>query len=159
MAVYPNPATEQATVAFRAQADGTAQVVVYNQLGQRVATLIIYLNDVEESGDTIFPKLGLSIVPRNGRVDLASGHAVGQRDRQRHQLGGLVAGVAEHQALVAGALSLDQVLRDRGALLGGRVAEEVAGLEAEFRLAAHQAQALPRDEIVRRFGAPVTDPD
>ena len=29
--------------------------------------------------------------------------AVGQRDRQRHQLGRVVAGVAEHQALVAGA--------------------------------------------------------
>ncbi|WP_338759057.1 2OG-Fe(II) oxygenase [Massilia sp. METH4] len=34
--------------------------------GQRVATLIVYLNDVEEAGDTIFPKLGLSIVPRKG---------------------------------------------------------------------------------------------
>ncbi|QBE62083.1 prolyl hydroxylase family protein [Pseudoduganella lutea] len=34
--------------------------------GQRVATLIIYLNDVEEAGDTVFPKLGLSIVPRKG---------------------------------------------------------------------------------------------
>lgn len=30
------------------------------------------------------------------------GEAVRQRDRQRHQLGGLVRGVAEHQALVAG---------------------------------------------------------
>lgn len=34
--------------------------------GQRVATLIIYLNDVAEAGDTVFPKLGLSIVPRKG---------------------------------------------------------------------------------------------
>lgn len=34
--------------------------------GQRVATLIIYLNDVEESGDTVFPKIGLSIVPKKG---------------------------------------------------------------------------------------------
>lgn len=34
--------------------------------GQRVATLIIYLNDVEAAGDTVFPKLGLSIVPRKG---------------------------------------------------------------------------------------------
>jgi prolyl 4-hydroxylase len=34
--------------------------------GQRVATLIVYLNDVEEAGDTVFPKLGLSIVPRKG---------------------------------------------------------------------------------------------
>ncbi|QGZ42160.1 prolyl 4-hydroxylase [Pseudoduganella flava] len=36
--------------------------------GQRVATLIVYLNDVEEAGDTIFPKLGLSIVPKQGRA-------------------------------------------------------------------------------------------
>ena len=39
---------------------------------------------------------------------------VGQRDRQRHQLGRVVAGVAEHQALVAGAdlLALRGVLVD-----------------------------------------------
>jgi hypothetical protein len=35
---------------------------------------------------------------------------VGQRDRQRHQLGRLVGGVAEHQALVTGALALDLIL-------------------------------------------------
>lgn len=34
--------------------------------GQRVATLIVYLNDVAEAGDTVFPKLGLSIVPKRG---------------------------------------------------------------------------------------------
>ena len=34
--------------------------------GQRVATLIIYLNDVEEGGETIFPNLKLSVVPRQG---------------------------------------------------------------------------------------------
>ncbi|GGX78099.1 2-oxoglutarate-dependent dioxygenase [Massilia dura] len=34
--------------------------------GQRVATLIVYLNDVEEAGDTVFPKLALSIVPKKG---------------------------------------------------------------------------------------------
>ncbi len=34
--------------------------------GQRVATLIIYLNDVEEAGDTVFPKIGVSIVPKKG---------------------------------------------------------------------------------------------
>ena len=39
--------------------------------------------------------------------------AVGQCDRQRHQLGRVVAGVAEHQALVAGAdlLALSRRLR------------------------------------------------
>ena len=39
----------------------------------------------------------------------ALGEAVRQRDRQRHQLGRLVAGVAEHQALVAGALPVELV--------------------------------------------------
>ena len=34
--------------------------------GQRVSTLVIYLNDVEESGETIFPQIGLSVVPKKG---------------------------------------------------------------------------------------------
>lgn len=34
--------------------------------GQRVATLIMYLNDVEAGGETIFPEIGLSIAPRQG---------------------------------------------------------------------------------------------
>jgi prolyl 4-hydroxylase len=34
--------------------------------GQRVATLIIYLNDVEGGGETIFPELELSVKPRRG---------------------------------------------------------------------------------------------
>ena len=38
------------------------------------------------------------------------GQPVGERDRQRHQLGGVVAGVAEHQALVAGALPVERVV-------------------------------------------------
>lgn len=34
--------------------------------GQRVSTLIIYLNDVEQGGETVFPDLGLRVVPRKG---------------------------------------------------------------------------------------------
>lgn len=34
--------------------------------GQRVGTLLIYLNDVPSGGQTIFPKLGLSISPKKG---------------------------------------------------------------------------------------------
>lgn len=34
--------------------------------GQRVSTLIMYLNDVVSGGETIFPKIGLSIVPKKG---------------------------------------------------------------------------------------------
>ena len=34
--------------------------------GQRVATLIVYLNDVENGGETIFPEAGLSVAGRQG---------------------------------------------------------------------------------------------
>lgn len=34
--------------------------------GQRVSTLVMYLNDVEEAGETIFPDIGLSVTPKKG---------------------------------------------------------------------------------------------
>jgi prolyl 4-hydroxylase len=34
--------------------------------GQRVATLVIYLNEVAGGGDTVFPRIGLAIKPRSG---------------------------------------------------------------------------------------------
>jgi prolyl 4-hydroxylase len=34
--------------------------------GQRVSTLVMYLNDVEEGGTTIFPDVGLEVVPKKG---------------------------------------------------------------------------------------------
>jgi prolyl 4-hydroxylase len=34
--------------------------------GQRISTLIVYLNDVIEGGETVFPEAGLSVVPRRG---------------------------------------------------------------------------------------------
>jgi prolyl 4-hydroxylase len=40
--------------------------------GQRVATCILYLNSVEEGGETIFPKLDLSVTPRQGDAVLFS---------------------------------------------------------------------------------------
>ncbi|MGZ5781611.1 MAG: prolyl hydroxylase family protein, partial [Burkholderiaceae bacterium] len=36
--------------------------------GQRVATLILYLNDVEEGGETEFPEIGLKIIPKAGNA-------------------------------------------------------------------------------------------
>jgi prolyl 4-hydroxylase len=36
--------------------------------GQRVATVLIYLNDVPNGGKTAFQKLGLSVTPRWGAV-------------------------------------------------------------------------------------------
>jgi prolyl 4-hydroxylase len=34
--------------------------------GQRVATLVMYLNDVDEGGGTVFPELGLTVAPVQG---------------------------------------------------------------------------------------------
>jgi len=36
--------------------------------GQRISTLIIYLNDVAAGGETVFPQVGLSITPRRGNA-------------------------------------------------------------------------------------------
>ena len=34
--------------------------------GQRISTLVMYLNDVAAGGETIFPKIGLSVIPKKG---------------------------------------------------------------------------------------------
>lgn len=34
--------------------------------GQRVSTLVMYLNDVEQGGETTFPDVGVSVVPKKG---------------------------------------------------------------------------------------------
>ena len=50
--------------------------------GQRVATFLLYLNDVAAGGETIFPKIGLSIVPKKGTaVYFHYGNSYGQVDR------------------------------------------------------------------------------
>ncbi|WP_433710533.1 2OG-Fe(II) oxygenase [Nocardia sp. CA-084685] len=36
--------------------------------GQRTATLVVYLNDVEGGGDTVFPEAGISVLPRKGHA-------------------------------------------------------------------------------------------
>ncbi len=38
--------------------------------GQRIATLIMYLNSVEEGGETIFPEIDLKITPKKGNAIL-----------------------------------------------------------------------------------------
>lgn len=50
--------------------------------GQRVATVLMYLNDVPEGGETIFPKVGVSVTPKKGSaVFFHYGNSQGQVDR------------------------------------------------------------------------------
>ena len=51
--------------------------------GQRVSTLIIYLNDVESGGETVFPETGWSVIPRRGHgVHFEYANSLGQVDRR-----------------------------------------------------------------------------
>lgn len=53
------------------------------QGGQRFVTLVMYLNDVEEGGETIFPELKLSIVPKRGSILYFSySNTLGQLDEK-----------------------------------------------------------------------------
>ena len=59
--------------------------------------------------------VGAQVREDPGLADLgqAVGQPVGEPDRQRHEVVGLVAGVAEHHPLVAGALAVEEVLAGR----------------------------------------------
>jgi prolyl 4-hydroxylase len=46
--------------------EGTQHVLAMG--GQRVATLIMYLNNVEGGGSTVFPEIGLDVLPRRGNA-------------------------------------------------------------------------------------------
>jgi prolyl 4-hydroxylase len=49
--------------------------------GQRIATVVMYLNDVEAGGSTVFPSLGLDVMPRRGSaVYFAYANASGETD-------------------------------------------------------------------------------
>jgi prolyl 4-hydroxylase len=42
--------------------------VVLQAGGQRIATLIMYLNDVPAGGSTVFPEIGLDVIPQRGQA-------------------------------------------------------------------------------------------
>jgi prolyl 4-hydroxylase len=50
------------------QATNEANRASIARSGQRVSTLIAYLNEVEEGGETLFPELGLSVLPQRGNA-------------------------------------------------------------------------------------------
>jgi prolyl 4-hydroxylase len=46
----------------------TANEESLGRSGQRMSTLIVYLNDVPNGGETVFPAIGLSVSPRRGNA-------------------------------------------------------------------------------------------
>jgi prolyl 4-hydroxylase len=46
----------------------TANEASLTRSGQRMSTLIVYLNDVPQGGETVFPAIGLSVAPRRGNA-------------------------------------------------------------------------------------------
>ena len=56
--------------------------------GQRLATLVGYLSDVDRGGETSFPTLGVKVQPKRGRVVLFHSCAPGSNLRHRDSLHG-----------------------------------------------------------------------
>lgn len=64
---YPAGAETKAHFDFL-QASNDANRASIARSGQRVSTLIAYLNDVDHGGETVFPRLGLSVLPQRGNA-------------------------------------------------------------------------------------------
>ena len=52
---------------FKSHYDATKNTKMNTYVTSREYTLLIYLNDVEEGGETVFPKLNLEIKPKKGK--------------------------------------------------------------------------------------------
>ena len=108
--------------------------------------------------------LGLAVGPQVGHLsalaDLGQplGEAVGQPDGKGHQLRGLVAGVAEHQALVAGALQVERVLLGGGSL-DARLVRGVDTLGDVGRLLADRDRDAAGRAVEALGGGVVADPE
>lgn len=50
------------------EADTPERIKAAAGWGQRLKTAMVYLNDVEEGGTTVFPRLGIEIPPKKGRL-------------------------------------------------------------------------------------------
>ncbi|WP_051971601.1 2OG-Fe(II) oxygenase [Massilia sp. 9096] len=62
---YPPGAASQPHYDFLMPSNAANRASV-SRSGQRVATLVMYLNDVEEGGETVFPESGFAASPREG---------------------------------------------------------------------------------------------
>ena len=76
LSAFPNPVTDRATVSFRTALDGPAQVVVYNQLGQRIATLFDgpstagQLHTLTLNGEAMASGLYICRLVTNGKTEI-----------------------------------------------------------------------------------------
>jgi prolyl 4-hydroxylase len=52
---------------FRPHHDATKNSSIITDVTSREYTLLVYLNDVEEGGETVFPKLNLEVKPKKGK--------------------------------------------------------------------------------------------
>jgi prolyl 4-hydroxylase len=89
--------------------------------GQRVSTLVTYLNDVEEGGETVFPGLGWSVSPQRGSaVYFEYCNSLGQTDHASLHAG---APVLRGEKWVA-----TKWMRQRRFVAAGEVARLLAGM-------------------------------
>jgi|TARA_B100001146_G_C16189895_1_gene438610 prolyl 4-hydroxylase len=84
--------------------------------GNRVATLLLYLNDVADGGATVFTTLGKGIQPKTGRCVLFSNTVIGTQipdEKTRHQAQPVLAGEKYALNLWFRNVPLEDQIRDK----------------------------------------------